>query len=222
MAIKQDWNKSKLSDYLLYDEWHTDNAWYVLAGFDYYATSATDGISVKRILLLDNPIHAVRQDADGYISNMLGEVDKLRDYWGGGNSQEYYPPSYFIEWAISKRMTPDWLGWAIENKLYIPEQKLIIENRYEGLTDKEIIEKIYGREPQLINSVIVDKPLSPRTENNYLRLIMQLANNVEGFNPIKPFEAAALIKASIDTNLSDKTIAGYIQKAHEIESKERD
>ena len=205
MAIKQDWNKSKLSDYLLYDEWHTDNAWYVLAGFDYYATSATDGISVKRILLLDNPIHAVRQDADGYISNMLGEVDKLRDYWGGGNSQEYYPPSYFIEWAISKHFKPDWLGWAIENKLYIPEQKLIIENKYESLTDKEIIEKIYEREPQLINSVIADKPLNRRSENNYLRLIYAFATSVKGFDATNPNGSAKLIIDELGLYSSDPT-----------------
>ena len=68
----------------------------------------------------------------------------------------------------------------------------------------------------------IDKPLNTRTENNYLRLIMQLAiSNIKDFDPKKPYEAAALIEANIDTELSKKTIAGYITKAHELESKER-
>lgn len=221
MAIQQDWSSSKLAVYLSYDKWQLVGAWSVLVGFDY----TDEPVLLDPDALTSFESAFSHEDAIKYIKAMEETVYDLSDIWYSGDKDdehERHPPSYFIKWALSKHFKPDWLDWAIENKLYIPEQKLIIENRYEGLTDKEIIEKIYGREPQLINSVIVDKPLSPRTENNYLRLIMQLANNVEGFNPIKPFEAAALIKASIDTNLSDKTIAGYIQKAHEIESKERD
>ena len=69
----------------------------------------------------------------------------------------------------------------------------------------------------------IDKPLNIRTENNYLRLIMQFAiSYINDFNPKKPYEAAALIKANIDTELSKETIASYIQKAHALDSKERE
>lgn len=33
-----------------------------------------------------------------------------------------YSPEYFIDWALSKRFTPDWLDWAIEQKLYTPKE----------------------------------------------------------------------------------------------------
>jgi len=36
MAIQQDWDKSNLADYLLFDLWEPNNAWLVLAGLDYF------------------------------------------------------------------------------------------------------------------------------------------------------------------------------------------
>ena len=93
-----------------------------------------------------------------------------------------------------------------------------------GLSDEEIFDVAYG--PSVSNGSVrvssEEKPLNTRAENNYLRLIMQLAiSNIKDFDPKKPYEAAALIKTNIDTELSEKTIAGYITKAHELESKER-
>lgn len=66
------------------------------------------------------------------------------------------------------------------------------------------------------------KSLHPRTKNNYLRLIMELANNIEGFDVRKPYVAAELIIDNTDTDISRETIAGYIQEAHELESKTRE
>lgn len=66
------------------------------------------------------------------------------------------------------------------------------------------------------------KVLSTRTENNYLRLILTLANNIEGFNPNKPYEAAKLIINETDIDISQQTISDYISKAYKIESQKRD
>lgn len=33
-----------------------------------------------------------------------------------------YSPEYVIDWALSKRFRPDWLDWAIEQKLYTPKE----------------------------------------------------------------------------------------------------
>jgi hypothetical protein len=65
------------------------------------------------------------------------------------------------------------------------------------------------------------KPLNVRTENNYLRLIFSLANGVEGFNPKKPYEAAQLILDETEIDLSKETLAVYISRAYELESKNR-
>ena len=66
------------------------------------------------------------------------------------------------------------------------------------------------------------KVLSTRTENNYLRLILTLANNIEGFNPKKPYEAAQLIIDATEIDISQQTISDYIKKAYQIESQKRD
>src|SRR5690606_33423075 len=64
--------------------------------------------------------------------------------------------------------------------------------------------------------------LSTRSENNYLRLILTLANNIPGFNPQKPYEAAKLIVENTEIDISQQTIADYITKAYALESKNRD
>lgn len=67
-----------------------------------------------------------------------------------------------------------------------------------------------------------DKPLSTRTENNYLRLIFKLANGISGFNHKKPYEAAQLIINKTGIDISQETLAGYITKAYELECKSKD
>lgn len=89
------------------------------------------------------------------------------------------------------------------------------------------IEKYINRFVNLKKSetpkVVTDeKLLSVRTENNYLRLIMRLANGIVGFNPTKPYEAAQLIIDETEIKISKQAIADYISKAYELEMKERD
>ncbi len=69
---------------------------------------------------------------------------------------------------------------------------------------------------------VAEKPLSTRTENNYLRLIFALAGNIVGFNYNKPYESAKLIIDATEINISQQTIADYISKAHALDSKEKD
>ena len=120
------------------------------------------------------------------------------------------------------------LSWAKELELEIPAA-LIAEVEKMGGTATNWFEKYqelerkYQKQSKELSAFETNtKPLSTRIENNYLRLIMQLANsNIKDFDPRKPYEAAALIKNNIDTELSEKTIAIYIQKAHGLVSKER-
>ncbi len=64
--------------------------------------------------------------------------------------------------------------------------------------------------------------LHPRTKNNYLRLILELAGSfIEGFDPKHPHQAAGLIKEKLDSKIDPKTIAIYITEALELDVKEK-
>lgn len=95
----------------------------------------------------------------------------------------------------------------------------------ETLSTKGIVAAIsetIPKEKRKLDGESSDKPLHTRTENNYLRLILTLANSIKGFNPKKPYEAAELIINETDIGLSPETVAKYISKAYELDSKERD
>jgi len=191
MAISQNWDKTRLQDYLLFDYWQPFQAWCLLSGLE-----CEKNIS----LFLDFDLELTDdEEVEIYKKQLANKVDRLREFWLSGNeNDDYHSPAYFIQWSMSKRIRPEWLDWAVEKKLF------------------------KTGEENLNQSEIENKSLSVRAENNYLRLIMQLANNIEGFNPKNPHAAAKLILSSIDSELSEKTIASYIQRAYELESKERD
>ena len=56
-------------------------------------------------------LHAFLQKSQKGFDQEVDEADK------------FYSPAYFIDWAISKGIQPDWLDWAIENDLYKPKQE---------------------------------------------------------------------------------------------------
>lgn len=122
MKRGQNWDKSKLQDYLLYDYWQPYNAWRVLSGLDYFAPTKTK--ENDRTLDLLMPLEL---DFDDYISevdDMTTNVDRLRDFWNSSKLEDdKYPPAFFVEWALCKRFRPDWLNWAIERSLYTPKQE---------------------------------------------------------------------------------------------------
>jgi hypothetical protein len=204
----QNWNKSRLQDYLLYDRWKTFSGLQILAGFDGELTCSTRSeraeldseylldLASKHLLGYARGITSDDEYIDkNQIQKMLNNIDRLESFWRSSN-WEGMPksPASFIDWALSKRFRPNWLDWAINEGLY--KEK-----------DKEKTEK----------------PLSKRTENNYLRLIMALANGIKDFNPkIGTYAAAQLIIDETEIDLSKDTIANYILKAYELEAKERD
>lgn len=138
------------------------------------------------------------QDEEPHIFNAFkNKLTRLERFWFSGSYPQSNPPSFYIDWALSKKIDIPWLNYAIEKGFYIPKSKV-----------KE--------------SVKVEKQLSTRLENNYLRLILTLANSIEGFNPKKPYEAAQLIIDETGIDISKQTISDYITKAYEIESQKRD
>ena len=64
--------------------------------------------------------------------------------------------------------------------------------------------------------------IHPRTKHNYLRLIMALAiSYIPNFDPKRPYEAAKIIIDGTEIDLDQKTIAGYLGEAYELQSKAR-
>lgn len=122
MAIQQDWDKSRLVDYLLYDYWHPYNAWRVLAGLDYFPPA---NLGIPDSALDDNKsrFEVELGDYESAIIEMNSNVDRLRDFWLNAQfEEEARSPAFIIEWALSKRFRPTWLDWAIERGLYTPKQ----------------------------------------------------------------------------------------------------
>ncbi len=121
----------------------------------------------------------------------------------------------------------------MEITIFNGEEEIVFSDTYEYLLHEEI--KIQKSDVVITQISIekylkacgnsnasTNKTLSSRTENNYLRLMLTLANNIKGFNPKKPYEAAQLIINETDTDISLQTISDYIKKAYEIESQKRD
>ncbi|CAG4882996.1 protein of unknown function [Georgfuchsia toluolica] len=121
---------------------------------------------------------------------------ELLRIWESGNHPSHNPPKYYVDWVQSKGYVVPWLDWAEENGL-IPST-------------------------ETPRGDSTGKPINPRTRNNYLRLIMLLAmHGIPGFDPRKPYEAAKAMKEITEINLDEKTLAGYIREAYELQSKER-
>lgn len=122
---------------------------------------------------------------------------KVMQRWLYNPEIEQDTPNNWIKRALAKKITIPWLDFAIEQDFYVPVKH-----------NKENLE--------------TEKPLSTRTENNYLRLILSLANGIKDFNPKKPYEAAQLIIDETGIDISKQTISDYIAKAYELESQKRD
>lgn len=136
----------------------------------------------------------VYSDIDRNYAYYSLEQIRVNKLWESGLHDKYNTPKYFIEWALTKKIDIPWLDYAVSEGYYTPNN---------------------------LNPV-TKKPLSTRTENNYLRLILTLANSIKGFNPKKPYEAAQLIINETGIDISQQTLSDYITKAYTIESQKRD
>jgi hypothetical protein len=186
-------------DIFLFDYWNFFQGVNYLIGVDriddYEDFCDDEMVTFERISTLEYDLY-IQQETPHIINAFKAKQERLMTIWVSGAHPQSSPPCYYIEWALSKKIEIPWLQYAIDKGIYTPKQ-----------SNKEI------------NSV--EKPINARTENNYLKLILGLANGIKGFNPQKPYEAARLIKSELDIDLSEQAIAAYISKAYELESKKR-
>ncbi|MDI1272344.1 hypothetical protein [Polaromonas sp.] len=129
--MEQDWDGSPLRAYLLRDYWTPDGGLCLLAGFDYAAHIESAPFQPQWMhtlspATLQGHYGQEADEVDDLLSRMNSDLDELRTAWAGckrDSEAEDYSPTFFIEWALSKKFPPDWLEWAIWRGLYIPKQE---------------------------------------------------------------------------------------------------
>lgn len=131
ITLEQDWYQSHLVTYLLFDAWSPDDALCILAGFDISAHQHGTPYQLGFNQTL-SPVsfhcanHEDEHQAEALLDSMQEELVHLHMIWTNSRREteaDVYSPAFFIEWAVSKKWNPDWLGWAIGNGLYVPKQK---------------------------------------------------------------------------------------------------
>ena len=111
--MENNWDLSGLEDLLLYDFWTPYQGWCILAGLDFRMLDKNE--KLKSLFIKSNDITDFLFSSD--------DVDRLRDFWLSGDKGELVQtPSFFIDWALSKRFKPRWLEWAIQKNLYQPTE----------------------------------------------------------------------------------------------------
>ena len=92
---------------------------------------------------------------------MTIQINRLEDFWGKANIRNdlKHTPSYFINWALSKRIKPAWLDWAIEHKLYVPKQETI-QKKIETAN----VDTIYSTKWLEVQQATIAEFFSPRHE----------------------------------------------------------
>ena len=128
MTNKQNWDKTALESYLLYDNWQPEQAMMVLAGFQMVGSYS----KIRIQFALDPDAFDIFEKEIVVVEEKM--IDRLRKLDGilssGDLRNTELTPKFFIDWAISKRLPPDWLDWAIENKLYMPNKSLNLDNLF--------------------------------------------------------------------------------------------
>lgn len=186
-------------DIFKHDNWLAGDAMNFLAGIKLFRKVVASPFF--EVITLNGENYFSSEDPD--ITNKFEkEVERLWSFWKSGHHENYNPPKYYINWALSKNIKIHWLEYA---------------------TEKGLLGSLELNVKKHLNTVAIDKPLNTRTENNYLRLILTLAiGGIKGFDPKKPYEAAKLIIDETDITIGQDTIASYISKAYKLESKSRD
>ena len=118
----QNWSETSLDKYLLYDKWDEDSACRVLAGFHF----RRDPESIGYMLLDFKNVSDFKIKGLRNIQTQL-EINHFNLKAFSVNSDQkrkYDTPRAYIDWALSKQFKPLWLDWAIEHKLYEPNQEV--------------------------------------------------------------------------------------------------
>lgn len=113
MEVEQDWGGTKLEHYLQLDCWDPKLACGVLSFQPFSQESDTVTEAMARM------------------NRDQKKINRLLQLWSSESNSthlEKHPPTFFIEWVLSKNIRPDWLDWAIECGLYTPKKEAGADN----------------------------------------------------------------------------------------------
>ena len=179
----QNWDKSNLQEYLLYDNWEAEPALGLLAGFDYL------GLKKRGIDACYRPLDQSLEN--DFLDEPDANATRLINSWERSyNKEGEYPPSFFIEWALSKQFKPLWLDWAIEHKLYVPKQEAIQEK-----IETANVDTTYSTKWLEVQQAAIAEFFSPRHEVDAKRdeVVLWVAAKAREFKITNPNRIAASI-----------------------------
>ncbi len=141
MEIKQNWAYTNLEFYLLKDYIKPITGLYILVGLNGEALESVTGYLMDNKLKVhytldpsafpsyDHP-NLTKEETISEMrafSKMCSDFYRLKELWlSSKRDNEFESTSFMIDWALSKKYKPEWLDWAIEKQLYIPNQGAFI------------------------------------------------------------------------------------------------
>ena len=108
MEDKQDWDGTQLGHHLQLERWEPRLACGVLSFQLFPEEECTVAEAMARM------------------NKNQKAINRLLQRWSSRSDSahlEKHPPAFFIEWALSENIKPDWLDWAIERGLYTPKEE---------------------------------------------------------------------------------------------------
>jgi hypothetical protein len=161
MQLVQNWNESKLEHYLLFGHWKASNAWRVIAGLEYDDPWPND----EKILTKDQ-LKLNEFDYFCELQDMKETVTDLRRLWLSDlkDEDDLLPPYLIIDWALSKRIRPAWLDWAVEKNLYVPRSGTTdnIKSQTNFISESEKTVTNYSTKWLLIQQDAISQFFQPR------------------------------------------------------------
>lgn len=176
-------------DIFLLDYWKADQGLNYLLGIAEFYSEQDDNN-------FDNYIHITTLDHDFYLEKdqphittaFMSSLRRLTRIWDSGGHPKSNPPSYYIEWAISKNHEIPWLAYAIDKGYYKPNEEKPKQK--------------------------ADKPLLLRERNTLLVIIAALAKEakIDLSKPAKAGENIAHLTELIGAPVDHSTIEQKIKQ----------
>lgn len=159
MAVKQNWERSKLAKYLKEDNWYHDTAIWILAGFDgskmlkndeinFYVHNTEWYATAKWEDALDPEAFegSTQQERNDALRSMRAVLNGLQEYMPLSKwtlrEITHDTPARFIDWAIGKDFAPGWLDWAVKNNLYKSKRRVEVLTKNRRTTPANTAQQI--------------------------------------------------------------------------------
>jgi hypothetical protein len=186
-------NDEYLERIFKFETWYFKDAINFLLGF--YKSQPYNIENANQLIALNGLYLEEPENSDLFLYLSI-EQDWLYDIWLNSGYPERNSPEFYLRWAKDIGCDVDWLDHA--------ERIGLLKSKPE-------------------NKLAHKGEINPRLEDNYLRLIFALCNEMKEFSPNdSPNKIAKLIKSNTKIKLDIKTLATYITKAKGIYYEDKD